>query len=317
MTFSASNLLPIWSSAETDIASGQKREGPFANQIPSQLVYVASGRRLYLVDLSSRSVETIFESPAEIGSFAPLDLRLSAAEGDPVSPLLAVRTSDSIHVLDRQGGLLMSFAIPTADRENLLLLYAPGRRSFFAEFYRPRICDANRNVDPRVVYRINADGSTVEPTPLSLDSGMLKWHKQPTATALRWALPAPAVLPPIESCMIVFIDGEPDLGAAAAAMLRHSWPSLLGILGFSSLLAAASWRSARAFALPLPERAAWAVFVLLAGLPGYAGFRLHRIWPVRRPCPRCGAIVPWDRGECAACAAPFPAAVPAGIEVFC
>jgi hypothetical protein len=272
---------------------------------------------LYLVDLSARSVKTIFEAPAEIRSFAPLDLGLRAAESEPTSPLGVVRTRDSIHVLDGGGGLLMSFPIPSVDQENLLLLYAPPRRPFFAEFYQRRICDADRNVDPRVVYRIAADGSVVDRTTLFLDSGMLKWHRQPTATVFRWALPAPAVLPLVESCMIAFIDGESDLRAAARAMLRDSWPSLLGVLGFSSLLAAASWRRARASALPLPEQAAWAAFVLLTGLPGYAGFRLHRTWPVRRPCPRCEARVPWDRGECAACGAPFPTVLPTGIEVFC
>jgi predicted amidophosphoribosyltransferase len=56
--------------------------------------------------------------------------------------------------------------------------------------------------------------------------------------------------------------------------------------------------------------------VLVFGLPGYLGYRLHRRWPVRSPCPACGQNVPRDRDACAGCRAEFPPPAPKGIEVF-
>jgi hypothetical protein len=64
------------------------------------------------------------------------------------------------------------------------------------------------------------------------------------------------------------------------------------------------------------ERGVWAGFVLLFGVPGCAGFLLHRRWPVREPCPHCQARVARDRDTCAECGMPFPVPVLKGIEIF-
>ena len=92
---------------------------------------------------------------------------------------------------------------------------------------------------------------------------------------------------------------------------------LEGIVALSALFAAATWRRSRAFALPRSERVAWVIFVLLAGLPGYVGYRLHRRWPLRQDCPHCNTRVPWDREVCAACGKSFPSAPVKGIEILC
>ncbi len=66
---------------------------------------------------------------------------------------------------------------------------------------------------------------------------MLKWHKQSTAPVFRCALAAPVMIPLFEPLMIMFIDQERSFAAAAAAMFRNSWPSLLGIFVLSARLA--------------------------------------------------------------------------------
>jgi hypothetical protein len=98
----------------------------------------------------------------------------------------------------------------------------------------PRLCDDERNLDPRILYRIAADGTLVDRSELMLQSGMLKWHKQSTAPVFRCALAAPVMIPLVEPLMIMFIDQERSFAAAAAAMFRNSWPSLLGIFVLSA-----------------------------------------------------------------------------------
>ena len=43
------------------------------------------------------------------------------------------------------------------------------------------------------------------------------------------------------------------------------------------------------------DSAAWVLFVLLFGLPGFIGYLLHRRWPVMERCQHCGAQTPRDR----------------------
>ena len=69
-------------------------------------------------------------------------------------------------------------------------------------------------------------------------------------------------------------------------------------------------------AFPEREQFAWAVFVLLFGLPAYVGFLLYRRWPIRQPCPNCQAQAPRDRVACAECGTRFPDPALKGIEIF-
>jgi hypothetical protein len=60
----------------------------------------------------------------------------------------------------------------------------------------------------------------------------------------------------------------------------------------------------------------WPLFVLAIGLPGWAGYRFGRPWPVLEPRPTCEDEVPRDRTDCAGCAAQFPRPLLEGTEVF-
>jgi hypothetical protein len=310
--------VPYWSAAKIRLSQGTLLdEGLQPTPIPSHLVYVPARNRLYLVDLSRRTVQIVFESPEMIASFSvPLESPSPDAGQPSRGPIQVVRTSRHLHWLNRQHEVSRTFSIPTeSDRAFYAKLYELSNGEAFAEFYWWRIRDGEQNLDARMLYRIAADGTLADRSELILQSGMLKWHKQ--STAFRCALAAPVIIPLVDPLMIMYIDQDRSLAAAAGSMFRNSWPSLLGILVVSAFLAAATGRRARAFALPVSEQFVWVIFVFLGGLPGYAGFRLHRRWPLRQDCPRCRACVPWNREVCSACGVAFPSAAVTGTEILC
>jgi hypothetical protein len=306
-----------WSAAKLQVARGRLHDQGMVATQPSRLVYVPAQNRLCMVDLSARTVRTIFESPEIIESFTIL-IESPAERRSERGPIQVVRTTGHLHLLNRQHEVVRTFRLPSeADHLFGVALYEIGDGEAFAAVDRSRVCDADRNIDPKMLYRIAADGTIVDQTELLLESGMLKWHKQPAATVFHWSLPVPIVLPLIEPLMIILIDQENSFASAARSLFRDSWPSLLAIQVLSSLLAAAAWHRARAFALPTSEQFVWFAFIFLTGIPGYVGYRLHRRWPLLQDCPRCRSRVPWDRHVCAACGRPFPSAAVKGIEILC
>ena len=129
-------------------------------------------------------------------------------------------------------------------------------------------------------------------------------------------IPAPAILLAIEPFMAFETDQVQSYPAAVAATLEAFWPSLLADLVVSSVLALIAWRRSRSFGLSRREQVAWGVFVLLLGVPAYAGFLLFRRWPNREPCPHCHVRSARDRATCAECGTRFPAPSLKGIEIF-
>jgi hypothetical protein len=140
--------------------------------------------------------------------------------------------------------------------------------------------------------------------------------EQALSSLMALAVPAPVALLAIEVWIASTADVARGQAMGVRAMLERSWPSLAAVLALSSVLAAIVWGWGRAFGLSRRERVVWAGFVLLFGVPGCAGFLLHRRWPVREPCPHCQARVARDRDTCAHCGTPFPAPALKGIEIF-
>jgi hypothetical protein len=105
-----------------------------------------------------------------------------------------------------------------------------------------------------------------------------------------------------------------DYGEAFLKALYASKWIFLITGGVSIVLACLCYRRQRRYGLPWP--AAWTVLVLLVGLPAYLGYRCHREWPVRLPCPSCGRPTPRDREGCLYCGRELPSPAPKGIEVF-
>jgi hypothetical protein len=98
--------------------------------------------------------------------------------------------------------------------------------------------------------------------------------------------------------------------------LTDNATALLVVYAVAAGLALLCYRRLARYGAGRAERVVWPAFVFLLGLPGWVGFRFARPWPVREPCPACGAAAPRDRTACAACGAEFPPPSLKGTEVF-
>ncbi|MFI5460866.1 MAG: hypothetical protein ACHRXM_36105 [Isosphaerales bacterium] len=308
----------LWSSAPILIDSGRWWVPRLDHSdVPPRRVYVPSGNHLRLVDLAARTVKTVFEAPEPIESPGIPSLS-SFSSGHPMKeqPIL-VRTRQQIHALDHKHNVIKVFTIPTeADRQGPVYWYEIGNGQAVADFVRPWSTGEADNVTKRMVYRIADDGAIQDRFELTLQTGSPVRIKQHEAVQLTLALPAPAMLLFIEPLFVMLIDQAESNPAAVSAMLKSSWPSLMAVFALSLVLAIMAWRRNRAFGLPNREQVAWVVFVLLFGVPAYAGFLLHRRWPIRQKCPNCHAQSPRDRAACAECGTCFPDPAKKGIEIF-
>ena len=59
----------------------------------------------------------------------------------------------------------------------------------------------------------------------------------------------------------------------------------------------------------------WAVYVLIAGVPGAIGYWLHRSWPPTERCRQCAADAPRDRDCCWQCGTAFSLPASNGKEI--
>ncbi len=221
------------------------------------------------------------EEPIEsIGFFT----RTSGSREPPAGkPALVLRTTQRIVELNRDHGVTRSFTMPVESRTASLAFWYPLEDGqALAEFHEPWRTEREENIAPVTLYRIAADGTIRSQTEVPLRSGMLIWSKQKESSLLVAALPAPLVLPIAEWFFVTLINQAPSFSAAVRMMIESSWPSLLAVAILGLLLSIASWRRSRAFGLPLPHQAVWAIFVFLFGMPGYAGYRLHRRWAAAR-----------------------------------
>ena len=153
----------------------------------------------------------------------------------------------------------------------------------------------------------------------------LPW--EPTGIATRpdpqvWSsiliAPAPIVdliVTPITYASVHGYDDQTDtLLEAYVLALPQTWPQLLSVLASAVPLAWLGYRRQRK--LGLPWTGAWVAFILLSGLPGWIGYRLHRRAPPVTACPACGQPVPRDRSACLRCGVEFPSPALTGVEVL-
>ncbi len=293
-----------WSSESISIYSTSNWGGPRAlrpgqRDLPPHLVHIPSGNSVQLVDLATRSVKSVFEAPAPIEALGILAFSTSSKEQS-----ILVRTRQQIQTLDHNYKLTRTFTIPTeADRRSPMTWYEIDNGQAIT-------------IAPRTIYRIAVDGTIQDRFEVNLKNGSRELSQEMGAFLMSLALPAPAILIATEPLFLMGRDPALRYPAAVSAMLRRSWPSLLGIFALSLVLAVMAKRRSRAFGLAKREQFAWAVFVLLLGLPAFVGFLLYRRWPIRLPCPNCQARVPRDRMACAECGTRFPDPGLKGIEIF-
>jgi hypothetical protein len=311
--------ISYWSSAPVSIYSSSGYSiRPDRWDVPPRLVHVPSGSRLRLVDLSARTVSTVFEAAEPIVSVGvPTVASYTVGSVDFPRPIL-VRTTQRVYKLDRAYKVVGTFDIPAdVDRKSLINWYETRDGQAVVECYALRTArgvPAGTAARSRL-YRLASDGAIRGSQDISLQSGGNAPSDQASLSLMAIALPAPAVLLAAESLFASAVDRE-ESTMSLGTMLNLTWPALLAVLGASALLAAASWRRARAFGHSPRERAVWAGFVLLFGVPAFVGLLLHRPWPVREPCPACHARSARDRETCSECGAAFPAPALKGIEIF-
>ena len=307
-----------WSSAQTWIVAGQVQR---ASRV------IRSFRHAWSMCRPEIACDSLTSPPGPCGRSSRRRIRLNRWEFRRTRPgppalrrgrsVIVVRTTRQIHVLNREHASTKVFTIPTeADRQSPVFWYEIGNGRALADFDRPWSTEGADNIARRMAYRIADDGTIVEQYDLALQSGMLKWSKQHEAMSLHIGLPAPAILLLIEPLFVMGIDQAKSYPAAVRAVLLSSWPGLMAVAALASVLAALAWRKSGAFGLPTREQVAWLVFVLLFGVPAYAGFLLHRRWPLREKCPNCQTQAPRDRGTCSECGIRFPDPALKGIEIF-
>jgi hypothetical protein len=111
-------------------------------------------------------------------------------------------------------------------------------------------------------------------------------------------------------------DLEAAYPAALSRALTEFWPALLLAQLVAVGLSVLCYRRQARYGARGAERVVWPLFVLALGLPGWAGYRFGRSWPVLEPCPACEVEVPRDRAGCVRCAVEFPRPALKGTEVF-
>jgi hypothetical protein len=275
-------------------------------------VYVLGrDQKVYHADLNHRTVQVAFEDPRLRSAgliFGPPD----PVRGTPNR--LAVRMDDAVLVLDERGHLLERYTIPHELRERGFALAQTTTGEAVMDWSSSG--DSLATTIDHHIYRVTPDG-----------------RHQEARVSLRWAgsmrriqvlggfvAPAPLVLGGWVAIGRTSDLINEELEATYAAALRRAftefWPALLLAQVIALGLAVLCYRRQLRYGATAAERVIWPLFVLVLGLPGWAGYRFGRSWPVLEACSACEVAVPRDRVDCVRCAATFPGPALKGTEVF-
>lgn len=313
--------LANWSSVPINILyTNYNLTWPDRLELPARRVYIPSGKRLLLADLGAGTIVPVFETPEPIISVGVPTIA-SWTGGDAVKDRsILVRLPRKIYALNQEHKITREFNL-SADipAESAVSWYdlEGGQTIVNIDLPRHQSMDAVPTDNRSIVYRLKADGSIQESTPLALNSG-LRTNSHWWEADLIFGVGFPAPLP-----LLVMTVGQAVIGNDGTSvqnhvlvLLRRFWKVAILVMLASAVLATLAWLRGKAFGLSEGERLSWAIFVFLLGLPGFAGFLLARRWPPRIPCPSCQAPAPRDREVCAACHTAFPAPAAKGIEIF-
>jgi hypothetical protein len=274
-------------------------------------VYVLGrGGKVYHADLQNRTLEVILDEPGLRSAAAVLGVQ-DAERGTPHR--LAVRTEDTVLVLDERGGLLKRCPVPASMRGRDFN-YAETRAGEAVLYWGGPFDPLVPEVEHRIAW-VAADGR-------SREAGVtLPYPGMRSAPALVSAVfPSPLAL---GGYLATQRTGEllhnglsTTYPEALARALTEFRAALVIALLLACGLAALCYRRQARYGASTAERVLWPLFVLVLGLPGWVGYRFGRSWPVLEACPECDARVPRDRAGCVHCEAAFPPPPLKGTEVF-
>lgn len=86
--------------------------------------------------------------------------------------------------------------------------------------------------------------------------------------------------------------------------------------GMAVVCALLGWWLGRRYHFSTATQIKWAIYHLLAGLPGFIAFLSVQEWPAREACPHCGKLRVVGRSECEHCGEAFAPARKDGTEIF-
>lgn len=275
---------------------------------PEPVYLQAENDTIYQIDLTTKQVHTVFSGqPIMMANL--LTRYVPGPRTGPTS--LIVRTGDAVLAFDRENKLIRRFPVPDELRDqSFAWLELPTgdvvtltNLDFDFELGRGRFRYSWFDAAGEFLRR--------EETELTL-------HPQTTERALATGMLTPVVSAWLcaDPLSLSYYTRWSDYGTVLRNRLLFLWPGLLLAQVVAVVLAVAAVRRLARYAAPPMECLAWALFILLTGLPGWIGFRVVRPWPVHEICPACGVSVPRERVPCSRCATDFPQPAKTGTEVF-
>jgi hypothetical protein len=265
---------------------------------------------LFMVDLRKHLVRNLPMEDDVVSIAATADTRAVSDDREAVfDPRVAVRLSDRLLVLNFEGEILRTVALPPAARDQYVELYLTIDHQPILEVtqYTPR--------QPTEIYWLDDTGAVVRK---ELAPSLMSNYEPESPWMLAGLFPSPAAL------AATFLYFRPrglvdnylarDFDAALARSVAESWPAFVAVCVLAVISAVVCYRHFHRYGRT--GAGPWVIFVLLTGLPGLVGYLLHRRRPAVERCRSCGAVVPRDRQDCLVCAAEFAPPEPRGIEVF-
>ena len=299
------------------------------------MVYLVDGEHLRAVDLRTRTVQTIYESPGIVGADilyelpkdiatnnAAKDKTAAPADGDPATeqdePVkwvrrLAVRKTDRLAVLDFSGKVQREYPLTEPMRRGDLTIAALKNDELLARWYKGNDRESQRYE----LAWIRPDGSVAREAEAQLavgggeDERTMAWFAAPAAPVPIGWITVTTLIAPTAMMQSNHVATLPD---AWAEVFRFAGLPLLAVLALGVILAWLTLRLQRKY--HRRASAVWAVFVFLFGASGFIAYLIEHRRAKLETCGDCGKVVPRDRESCAACKKEFATPPPIGTEIF-
>jgi hypothetical protein len=272
---------------------------------------VGTDGTVWHIDLHERTVHVALSEPGVRSAGASL------GQHDPVHGTphyLAVRTEDSVRVLDERGRELRRYLVPEPLRRLDFGFAEASTGDAVMTWASP--FDSLATTDERRIFWVAPDGTYRDRAVVLACHASMGLFQTLGGLVLPSPVPLAGVTAYGRGTALLESGRSATPAEALTRALEEFRPALLLSLAVAAGLAWLCHRRQVRYQVTGPARTVWPLFVLALGLPGWIAFRFGHSWPVLEPCPACHTAVPRDRQECARCAADFPTPELKGTEVF-